>query len=159
MSRQITLGNIKVRSLACFEVAFKKYMTELEKKRVTPLPVFSREVNPTHKIGEITRANKTLARLLFQPENGAKTPEIDEKGRILNGFARLEGDEDYLKNGITSAVNPIDHNRLDAYYTGEATTEILQGLGFNCEDYEVNQNCELEYFGTREVEDSLVGNF
>lgn len=158
MSRQISLGNIKILNLNCFEIAFEKYSKELEAKGIENIPVFNRVENPTHEVGRIQRGAYTVARLVFRPETEEKTPLIDEKGCIQNGFASLEGDEDYLKKSA-KIINPIEHDRLDAYYTAEASKATLEKLGFTCQDYEVDENAEIEYIGTREVEECLVGSF
>ncbi len=159
MSRIIALSQIKIRSVQTFEVAFEKYTEELRKKNVSPIPTFERDLNPTIAAGRIQIQNRTIASLQLKNTTKDKPARVTKTGEILDGYAALTGDEDYLKETRSGIKNNIQHDRLDAYYGAEAAKRSIQNLGFDVTDYTVDENCEATFLGTKEVEGELVSSF
>jgi hypothetical protein len=159
MSRSICLTQIQIRNVKAFEVAFEKYSKEVSRKgEVSPILAMTPNRNV---MGTITKNQRALAHLFFQPENTQDrniTPQVDASGRITNGYGVLRGDEDYIPGADgrpkvnRGVVNNINFDRLDAYYGAETTATELRDLGFNVQDYTVNDECEADFIATREVE-------
>ena len=151
MSQQIALSHIQIRNLQVFEIAFKKYKKELKAEELPTLEIVE---NPSHTLAKLTRENRVVATLRFQPDDGKvdQTPAISKTGQITNGYGRLSGDEDFLKENA-AFKNPIQHDRFDAYYSAQAIQSILQEEGFESQEFEVDENCEASFYATQEVEE------
>lgn len=159
MSRIIALSQIKIRNVHTFELAFEKYSEELRRQSITQIPVFTRELKPTYSAGQITIQARTVASLHLKETIKGKKPRVTESGEIVDGYAELSGDEDYLSGKRTGVKNDIQYDRLDTYYGAEAAKKTMQRLGFDVTDYTVDENCGTDFFCTKEVEGELVNSF
>lgn len=158
MSESIALSQVKIRSIKIFEVAFQKYTKELETQKVAHIPVFERaKNNESIVLGQIRTPKAVFGRLMFVANDKKlnEKPRITEDGTIENGFAMLQGDVDYV-NGKFKIQNPIEHERLDTYYGAEAVQSILAKKGFQRTEYTVDQECDVAFEVSREVEEVLA---